>query len=245
MYILLKHFCLVSLVDLESFFRRAEPFLVMSLTPEEQRQLVSLLQKAQPDEKISEAVLQAAAHGMPPQSPCRSDGEFSLVTSSGAMTDACKRRDPVSEQFKNTKRSAVSVPMPSSAAPDGYSIQYESDIPGYEGGPWTAPDVKPTYLPSQEEDAVSFPEGISSLAQWGQTLLSFGQFNNQGLSYLDVVSSSDQKKTNYVRWCKARSKTAGGHLKDFCDFIVLYEQQTGLKQGPVIPGTSQVRQYKA
>ena len=220
----------------------------MSWTPEEKRQLSNLLQKAQkegmPDELLPLA--SATAQGT---SPRHSDDGFSLIAGLGSMSDASKRRDFDFPESKNSKRLyKQTVP---SAAPSGSPIQYEGDIPGYEGGYYVAPGVRPSpfpagcQIPSVEVPQTPLPEGVQSLSQWGRTLMSFGQYKDSGLSYFDVISSTEEKKVKYVRWCKSRSSSAGGFLKDFCEYIQLYEVSTGGVQGPCIPGTDHVRHFKS
>lgn len=67
------------------------------------------------------------------------------------MTNAVKRRELSELESKNTKRAFKSAPgasFPSSSeALAGYKIQYEGDIPGYEGGTYVAPGVTPTPQP--------------------------------------------------------------------------------------------------
>ena len=225
----------------------------MSLSSEDQQQLLELLKKAHASGVKSEELHHAVQVSC--QSPPASENDFFVVSSGGAMTDAAKRREMCEGESKNSKRAFKTAYGPadatSSDAHAGYPIQWEGDIPGYEGGSYVAPGVKPTPFPSPQPDLPSpkleseFPEGITSLSQWGRTIVSFGQYNHQNVSYFDLISSTEARKANYVKWCKSHGKTAGGFLKDFCNYIQLFEATSGENQGPKIPGTGHVRSFKS
>lgn len=233
-------------------------FLTMPMSLEEQQQLMSLLQKAQAEGVAMETLQDTLSAGRPSGSPPGSESDFSVVQSAGAMTDAAKRREATEAGSKNVKRIFKGKPTSKAAdasastddAPAGYTITWEGDIPGYEGGPWTAPKGRTIPFPVDYEIdhaafESNFPDGVSSLAEWGRTLVSFGQFANQSVSYHDLISSTDSKKVGYVRWCKSRTKTAGGLLKDFCEYVQCHELANGEQQGPMIPGTEHVRKFKS
>ena len=67
----------------------------------------------------------------------------------------------------------------------------------------------------------AFPDGISDVETWGRTMIAFGMFDKTKTSYMALVTSSDDRKIAYVKWCRSR-KNAKGQLKDLCDFLMHY-----------------------
>ena len=196
---------------------------MMPLSSSEHAQLQALLQKAsEPADAESTS----------------SEGGFSLVTGSvcGAMTDGAKRRacSPVKEDAKLSYA--------------GYEIAAHAHT--RELMPGHAPDMAVPYASKSSEfpgEKITLPPSVSSVEQWGRTLITWGQDKGCGMSYQDLLERKDEKAVGYKKWCMARLNSAEGRLLDltrflhFCDRLV-----TGpaLTQGPVIPGTSEVRQYK-
>ena len=86
-----------------------------------------------------------------------------------------------------------------------------------------------------------FPEGILDVETWGKTVICFGQYKNQNMTYMDLVMATDNKALGYVKWCKSHSKSAQGHLKDLCNFMMHHSVDEGTSFGLVIPGTTQTR----
>eukprot|EP00435_Cladocopium_sp_Y103_P048276 s104_g14.t1 len=88
------------------------------------------------------------------------------------------------------------------------------------------------------------PKGITSVSMWGRTVIDFGMFKSHRITYEDLVTADDKQKTDYVKWCRARSGTATGHLKDFCEFMRHHFQDEISNSGMLIPGTSHTRILK-
>jgi hypothetical protein len=70
---------------------------------------------------------------------------------------------------------------------------------------------------------VQFPPGITSMKQWGDTLLAFGRFKGKG--YYDLVSSTEAEAVSYVGWCLGRRVTPSSPDPplDFAEFIAAYK----------------------
>jgi hypothetical protein len=98
---------------------------------------------------------------------------------------------------------------------------------------------------------VQFPAGITSMKQWGNTLLDSGKLGTtfKGKGYSDLVFSTDPDMVSYVKWCLGRrwSPTSSALLKDFAEFIAAYKQlnEAGVVgSAPMYPGTTQRRMFK-
>ena len=89
-----------------------------------------------------------------------------------------------------------------------------------------------------------FPKGITSVAMWGRTVIDFGMFKSQRITYEDLVTADDKQKVDYIKWCRARCGSATGHLKDFCDFLRHYFQYEIGDSGLMIPCTGHARILK-
>ena len=196
----------------------------MSWTPEDAKQLRSLFQKA-------------LQHGLEPVEALGGfphDDDFELV---GAMSDASKRQldsqYPISSKM-NRKKSTSSEPDGSTegcyvtkAMAGPYPSQFE-------------PEAESHVLPP-------LPPGVVSTAQWSKTKINFGKFKSRDWSYLDLLQSTEEEAKGYVKWCMARTQSAGGDLKDLCSFMYRYEMENShgrLRAGELIPGTGNRRVFK-
>ena len=204
----------------------------MPLTPEEQLALQSLLEKAK------------SGSAMESSSNC-SDGGFSLVSElmpMGAMSDGSKRREdstPVEVTVKKMGLSTGPATMVSSE-------MLPNPVSGYVSEPVLA---GPFPLSAQEscEIKIAFPPHVHDLETWGRTLITWGKYKSENMSYADLMQAQDERAMTYKTWCRQRVKSAEGHLLDFTRYLLLCDRLQGgpdLKQGPLIPGTSDVRRFK-
>lgn len=188
-----------------------------------------------------QALLQKASEPVDAESTS-SEGGFSLVTGSmcGAMTDGAKRRacSPVKEDSQSSEKLLYA----------GYEIAAHAHT--RELMPGHAPDMEVPYVPKSSESPggkITLPPSVLSVEQWSRTLITWGQYKGCGMSYQDLLERKDEKAVGYKKWCMARLNSAEGRLLDLTRFLLFCDRLvTGpaLTQGPVIPGTSEVRQYK-
>ena len=93
--------------------------------------------------------------------------------------------------------------------------------------------------------AISLPPGVESLVMWGKTLIEFGKFASKGINYETLLMSTDKESMSYKKWCCSQADAAEGRLKDLALFLMACDYVTGqADQGPVIPGTKDVRRFK-
>ena len=90
-----------------------------------------------------------------------------------------------------------------------------------------------------------FPQGITSLQQWGHTLIEFGKYKNQSLTYdVIAVAEPDSDMASYRTWVMGHVDKAKGQCQDLGRYLVAYEKEMGT-EGIVIPGTTMVRKFGA
>ena len=223
----------------------------MSLTPAESMELQRLLAKAKSkaiyiskplddiDDELSEYDPNTGLFVNPATGESVdiwSASEF--APSSGAMTDGAKRREDALMSHDAKRLMKPKAMAASSAAP----------CTAYSGTMGTVPFVNAVSLPDIEPEVSiklpPFPPGVTDVATWGETLIEFGQYKNAGMSYSDLVLSTDDRAVSYAKWCKSRANSSSGQLKDLCDFLSHHFADEGANQGPLIPGTTMTRRLK-
>ena len=204
----------------------------MPLTPEEQLALQSLLEKAKSGSAVEGGSI------------C-SDGGFSLISEvlpMGVMSDGSKRREDSAPVEVTVKKMGLST-GPVTMVP---SETLHDPVTGYVSEPVLA---SPFPLSAQESNEIklAFPPHIHDLETWGRTLITWGKYKSENMSYADLVQAQDERAITYKTWCRQRVKSAEGYLLDFTRYLLLRDRLSGgpdLKQGPLIPGTSDVRRFK-
>eukprot|EP00435_Cladocopium_sp_Y103_P004267 s801_g1.t1 len=161
----------------------------------------------------------------------------------GAMTDGAKRReDQLSSQdakrMMMPKAKAHAGPVSSYGHATGYTSQEAMSVPPFPGaGGSEMPDMNLSKLPP-------LPAGVPDVDTWGHTMIEFGQFKSSSMSYFELVTSTENRAMSYVKWCRSRSGSAAGQLKDLCDFMAHFFAETENESGPIIPGTGITRRLK-
>jgi hypothetical protein len=82
------------------------------------------------------------------------------------------------------------------------------------------------------EGQIQFPPGITSMKQWGDTVLSFGKFKGQ--SYEDIIPRTGPGGLSYM-------------VKDFASFITSYKllaDASSSSGSPMHPDTTRPREFK-
>jgi hypothetical protein len=115
----------------------------------------------------------------------------------------------------------------------------------HEGSKASEPAVPEPTMGGQVQ--FQFPAGITSMKQWGDTLLDFGEFKGEG--YYDLISSTEAQAASYIKWCLGRRDTPWSSplQQDFAEFIAAHQQlneagTTGFAS--IFPGTTQRRVFK-
>ena len=91
---------------------------------------------------------------------------------------------------------------------------------------------------------LDLPPGITSLEQWGRTVLSFGKYAEANVTYNEVMT--DPQYSGYLKWCKSHLSvhTAGKVAMDFVKYRSAYEKKSNKDSGLLIPGTNVERRFK-
>ena len=95
--------------------------------------------------------------------------------------------------------------------------------------------------------SVELPPEVPDTDTWGRTIIEFGQFGKDELTYAQLHARNDEKAVSYKKWCRSRHMTAHGQLADFAKFLIHMDslsKSPAVTQGPFIPGTSMMRRYK-
>eukprot|EP00435_Cladocopium_sp_Y103_P012014 s3028_g3.t1 len=108
----------------------------------------------------------------------------------------------------------------------------------------------PPQLPVQSRQTVSedFPKGITSLAMWGATVIEFGKYKGDHLSYDELMETA---KTNaparsYLEWIRSHTSTKSSpQLQDLCAYVKLIDRKSGSDADLTFPGSSVPRKIKA
>ena len=95
-----------------------------------------------------------------------------------------------------------------------------------------------------EESAVDkLPSGVSSMKVWSKTLITFGKFEKEKLSYFDLVTDADVNKMSYVKWIVGHTNDkSSAQLKDLCAFIKIF--QTGQESKMIRFADGTLREFK-
>ena len=202
----------------------------MSWQPEDHMKLQELLSKAQ------RSGVKVAMPSSASASVFLDDDDFSLVASEevqqGSMTDASKRREELfteglSAKCQMTKHSSEE------AKNQGYSYAM--------GVPMNAP------MPSDPNHfQIELPEGVQDIFEWGRTLICFGQYVDDNLSYMELADMTDRRALSYHKWVRAREHSATGQLQDLAKFLnrLAEWKEACTGQKCVIPGTNLKRVFK-
>ena len=118
-------------------------------------------------------------------------------------------------------------------------------MPAAVSGPLYPMSSATSFGMTKKGTAVTLPPGVDTLATWGKTLIEFGKFASKDLDYNTLVAADDKESVSYRKWCKSQVDAAEGRLKDLALFLWAHDATTGqAEQGPVIPGTNDVRRFK-
>ncbi|CAK9010335.1 unnamed protein product [Durusdinium trenchii] len=90
-----------------------------------------------------------------------------------------------------------------------------------------------------------FPPGISSLTEWGKTVLQYGKFGKADLTYAEMADDPAKDKSSYCTWIKSQKDRDTLHvqLRDFGKYLAA---RTDSAESGVIcyPGSSLPRQMR-
>ena len=101
----------------------------------------------------------------------------------GAMNDASKRLNPVSDEGESSKRTYYTI------------------------SGTTEPLASPNFAgPPPHGKAIFLPAGVSDVEGWGRSVIQFGKYMNKrgtpGVSYEELFAGRliEEEKRTYVRW---------------------------------------------
>lgn len=91
---------------------------------------------------------------------------------------------------------------------------------------------------------LDLPMGVSSLEQWGRTVIAFGKYAEANVTYNEVLTAPEY--AGYRKWCKSHltTHTAGKIAMDFVKYRDAYEKKSNTDSGLLFPGTDVERRFK-
>lgn len=94
------------------------------------------------------------------------------------------------------------------------------------------------------------PEGVVSLTQWGQTLLTLPKYAKLQLSYAQMVEKAavdlekgDPDLHQYLSWVVNYTSTKSLKTLDFAKYLQAIKWNVKTKTGPYFPGSQEVRRF--
>lgn len=135
------------------------------------------------------------------------------------------------------------------------------DLPGPEKrastetrvtGAFAVPKATVIHPPFSCDDSASefehvghvLPPDVSSMTEWGQTIIEFGKYEHKKMTYMELTQKGDDESKGYIKYVRDRVKSSKGQFHDLALFLEAYYQDDSVIQGAVIPGTNTVRKMK-
>lgn len=99
--------------------------------------------------------------------------------------------------------------------------------------------------PRAKKSEKEFPHGISSMEEWGQTLIQTGKYARAEMSYAELFDSKDQSHMAYCTWLIAQKSRNDltAPIRDLVNFLDRASSE-GVVAKIYFPGSSTVRKFK-
>ena len=107
-------------------------------------------------------------------------------------------------------------------------------------GPYVTEQRMPYLEPHAWNDVV-LPEDVPSWEMWGKTIICFGKFSGQNVTYQTMSMSEEASLKDYRKWVIGRVESSSGQCRDLGLYLKQAEKFKGHRA--VIPGTNQMRTY--
>lgn len=155
------------------------------------------------------------------------ESEFEVVHGMGGMSDAAKRRGDEVESFDE------SVRIKQKPLPPSMTCQEPND-----------PQAASSEAATEEIISAMLPPGISSMDEWGNTVLETGKFAGESLTYAELSSSRVKEKMQYCSWLLAqKSRPFCPELKDFIKYMKV-KSTSSSSSVMYYPGSTIVRKVR-
>lgn len=162
--------------------------------------------------------------------------EMSLASweevSGGAMTDASKRRSLAMDGY-------VDRPLRAGCASGGSALPVVSvePTPSLTADQWQTLETRGHGL---------VPPGVT-MKEWADTLLDFGKFKSEKLSFVELAASPCADKISYCKWViEHENAKSTAQFKDLAAFLRVYKLAFPANfNGPVFPGSQIARVFKS
>ncbi|CAE7038139.1 RE2 [Symbiodinium sp. CCMP2592] len=177
------------------------------------------------------------------------------------MTDACKRQRDLSDLMDSDgDESWLGLTDieggPNSSDPRGPPRGPPPPKPVNAPAAAASPSLSLGSAPTTPENApvisdpsLNFPEGITNMIQWGDTVIGFGKYKGRNTSYAELARDVTKDALSYKRWLIGHQTCATGQCKDVASYLkrrqLLNDLPLLCAGNPIIPGTSEPRSFKS
>lgn len=150
------------------------------------------------------------------------DELFELVD--GSMNDSSKRlRESPTHETKPNSSSYAPVVAPS---------QMATPLPS-------------AAMPLMPTGTTPFPEGVTSMSQWGSSLVAFGKFKDLKTCE-EVRTETNDEVMSYKKYMYSHRRTCSGAMKDLINYLNAHSSDWHVKPNvTVIPGTNVARAFRS
>eukprot|EP00435_Cladocopium_sp_Y103_P025163 s1174_g6.t1 len=133
------------------------------------------------------------------------------VAMSGSMTDGSKRRLFSPSEIDDDEFDGEHVIIPKTAT--------SAQLPLPRAGP-------PVTIP------IDLPDHVESMEMWGATIIDFGKYKDQDMSYAELYASreTDQRVDAYVKWVMSHGEKSTGHLRDLFKYLSALMKSHGVNE---------------
>ena len=131
------------------------------------------------------------------------------------------------------------------AMSDGSKRRYvDEESVGSMDNPWIEVTEKSHLKVDYTSVELDLPMGITSMEQWGRTVISFGKYAEANVTYNEMLTAPEY--AGYRKWCKSHltTHTAGKVAMDFVKYRDAYEKKSNKDSGLLFPGTEVERRFK-
>ena len=118
------------------------------------------------------------------------------------------------------------------AMSDGSKRRYvDEESVGSMDNPWIEVSEKSHLKVDYTSVELDLPMGITSMEQWGRTVISFGKYAEANVTYNEMLTAPEY--AGYRKWCKSHltNHTAGKVAMDFVKYRDAYERKSNKDSG--------------
>lgn len=159
------------------------------------------------------------------------------MPSFAAMTDASKRRG---EDVSGQSGGRVKTTHEAESSEEGetsFTLVPRSPGPSTESS-------KQLPIPVKHSEEIKLPPGIPDLTTWGQTVCELPKVKSEGMTYAELVKSTNSEHKEYLEWVIKCGQSKGPRCNDLRNYLLYGKCIRKTDEGPAMPGTSKTRKMR-